>query len=115
MDRRIQELIAWGCDVPSALERMLDDEDFLLDCLNAVLDDPSFDALDAAVAGGDAKAAFTCAHTLKGVLGNVGLTPMYDTVCRLVEPLRAGSCAGLENDLTLLRRYRQRLTQIMGR
>ena len=32
--------------------------------------------------------AFEAAHTLKGVTGNMGLTPLYDAVCTIVEPLR---------------------------
>ena len=34
--------------------------------------------------------AFEAAHTLKGVTGNMGLTPLYDAVCTIVEPLRTG-------------------------
>ena len=34
--------------------------------------------------------AFTAAHTLKGVTANMGLTPLFDRVCAIVEPLRLG-------------------------
>ena len=36
------------------------------------------------------RAAFEAAHTLKGVAGNLGLKPLYDAVCHIVEPLRRG-------------------------
>lgn len=36
----------------------------------------------------DYTAAFEAAHTLKGVVGNMGLTPLYQAVCEIVEPLR---------------------------
>lgn len=36
----------------------------------------------------DYSKAFDCAHTLKGVCGNLGLTPMYEIICRVVEALR---------------------------
>ena len=39
--------------------------------------------------------AFECAHTLKGMLANMGLIPLYDIVVRIVEPLRAGEPAEL--------------------
>lgn len=32
--------------------------------------------------------AFEAAHTLKGVAGNMGLTPIYDVICTMVETLR---------------------------
>lgn len=37
-----------------------------------------------------------CAHTLKGVFANMGITPlMFETVVKIVEPLRAGKNDGL--------------------
>ena len=36
----------------------------------------------------DLDGAFEAAHTLKGVAGNLGLTPLYRSVCAVVEPLR---------------------------
>ena len=38
----------------------------------------------------DLDGAFQAAHTLKGVSGNLGLTPLYEVVCDIVEPLRHG-------------------------
>ena len=38
----------------------------------------------------DLKEAFEAAHALKGVAGNLALDPLYDAVCEIVEPLRAG-------------------------
>ena len=38
----------------------------------------------------DLDGAFQAAHTLKGVSGNLGLTPLYEAVCDIVEPLRHG-------------------------
>jgi HPt (histidine-containing phosphotransfer) domain-containing protein len=35
-------------------------------------------------------AAFDSAHELKGVLANMGLTPLWEDACALVEPLRVG-------------------------
>ena len=39
------------------------------------------------------KEAFEAAHSLKGVLGNLSLTPLYDKVCEITELLRAGEDA----------------------
>lgn len=44
--------------------------------------------LGAAIENQEWRAAFEAAHTLKGVTGNMGLDPLYDAVCNIVEPLR---------------------------
>ena len=49
----------------------------------------NFDRLSEAVDAGDLDAAFEAAHALKGVLGNLSLTPAYDKVCEITELLRA--------------------------
>ena len=46
------------------------------------------EALKAAMAAGDARAAFEAVHALKGSTGNVALTPIYGPVCALTELLR---------------------------
>jgi HPt (histidine-containing phosphotransfer) domain-containing protein len=47
--------------------------------------------LDAAVAAGDAKAAFEAAHGLKGAVGNLALTPIYTPISAITERLRGQS------------------------
>lgn len=91
----LEELRNWGCDVEGALERFVGDEDLYKMCLNTVLEDKSFAGLGEALNAEQVKEAFDCAHTLKGVLANMGLTPMFDITVQIVEPLRAGEVAGL--------------------
>ena len=43
-----------------------------------------------AFAANNREAALNAAHTLKGVLANMGITPLYDIVVQIVEPLRKG-------------------------
>ena len=113
MDRRIEALRGWGCDVESAMERMLGDEEFYIECLTDVLDDPNFRTLNNALDRRETGVAFDSAHTLKGVLINLGLTPMYNAVVEIVEPLRAGRINGLQQKCEELERQRQRLAQIL--
>lgn len=91
MKEIIQKLQNWGCDIKGALERMLNDEDFYIECLYTVLEDTNFDELEKNLKKGNIHEAFEHAHTLKGVLGNMGLTPMYQKTIEIVEPLRIGS------------------------
>ena len=86
----LEKLRAWGCDLDGALERFLGDEELYKSCLPMVAEDESFDGLKEALAEDERKKAFDCAHTLKGVFANMGITPMFDTVEKIVEPLRAG-------------------------
>ena len=88
MDKRIIILEEKGCDIRGALRRMLDDEDFYLECLTSVCSEENFYVLRQRLIDGQTKDAFDCAHALKGVLANLGLTPMFDKVVEIVEPLR---------------------------
>lgn len=51
-------------------------------------EDPTFAQLQSAMAAGDYGEAFRCAHTLKGITGNLSLTSLSDAVGDLVEQLR---------------------------
>lgn len=95
MSDRLDKLSALGCDVQGAMERFLEDEEFYFECYDKVLVDPGFDALKAALEAHDIKKGFDCAHTLKGVLANLGMNSLYDIVVEIVEPLRAGTDTGL--------------------
>ncbi len=76
----LEKLRAWGCDLDGALERFLGDEELYKSCLPMVAEDEAFDGLKEALAEDERKKAFDCAHTLKGVFANMGITPMFDTV-----------------------------------
>lgn len=95
MSALLQELKSWGCDIDGAMERFIGDEELYETCLHTVLEDKAFAGLETALREGKTEEAFDCAHTLKGVLANMGLTPMLDIVVRIVEPLRAGRVENL--------------------
>lgn len=113
MDQRIERLHAMGCDTVEALERMADDEDFYFECLEEALENPGFENLEKALDAGDTQTAFDCAHALKGVLGSVGLTPMFQKTSEIVEPLRAGRCDGLQGPLAELLTLRRQFAGII--
>lgn len=95
MNKLCTELKKWGCDVEGAMKRCLDDEDFYCKLVKTVMRDPSFEMLGTKLEEGDVAQSFDIAHSLKGSLSNVGLTPMYDLVVQIVEPLRGGNIQGL--------------------
>lgn len=98
----LRRLETYGADVRGLTERFMNDMDLYQTCLQMFWDDLSYQHLGEALQAGNCKKAFEAAHTMKGVVANLGLTPLLATVTRLVEPLRAGSCAGLEADYEVL-------------
>ena len=79
----------YGSDYEVTLRRFLGDEIFYLKMLGMLLKDESIQKLNSAIQNGDMTEAFEAAHSLKGIVGNLGLTPLYKAVCAMVEPLRS--------------------------
>lgn len=85
-----QALTAYGADYNAIMERFMSNEAFYIKMIDMLFRDDNLEKMGAALAAGDLSSAFESAHTLKGVAGNMGLTPLYNAVCAIVEPLRAG-------------------------
>lgn len=84
-----QEILkSYGADYTQTMERFLGSESFYLRMLGMLPDDESCAQLGRALDEGNLEDAFRAAHTLKGVAGNLGLKPLYEAVCQIVEPLR---------------------------
>ncbi len=95
MNRVIEALRSWGCDIDGAMERFDDDEELFISFLSDVINEPAVEKLGIELKNHNISAAFDCAHLIKGLLGNMGITPLYDIAVRLVEPLRHGNDEGL--------------------
>lgn len=87
----VDALRASGANVDEGLGRCFNNADFYLRLVRMELADVNFDRLSQAMADGDAQAAFEAAHALKGAVGNLSLTPIYDPLCELTELLRGQS------------------------
>ena len=79
---------AYGAEYESTMKRFLGNEGMYLRLLGMLFQDENKEQLGAALRSGDLEQAFAAAHTLKGVAGNLGLTPLWQAVSTLVEPLR---------------------------
>ena len=115
MEEIFKILEAWGCDVKGALERFLDDKDLYMICLETVIADSNFEKLGAALKEENVLEAFDCAHTLKGVFANLGLTPMFFMAETIVEPLRGGSVDNLDENYKKLLASNEKLKNILGK
>ena len=85
----IDDLIAYGANVDEGLSRCMGNEGFYLRLVESLKGEQGFDALKAALDAGNLREAFETAHALKGVLGNLSITPLYEPVSELTEYLRA--------------------------
>lgn len=88
MSKLLNELENYGVDLTVTLARFIDDEDFYVECLDAFLEDKSFQELKASIDKKNYSEAFSFAHTIKGVVANLGITKLFDLICILVESLR---------------------------
>lgn len=84
----IEKLRNYGADVDDGLRRCFNAEDFYLELVKSVVPDTRIDALDAAINANDLDTAFELAHALKGMYGNLSLTPLCEPVIEITELLR---------------------------
>ena len=85
----IDKLNEFGADTADGLARCCGMEALYLKLVNMIPGEENFDKLASALEAGDLDAAFSAAHGLKGVLGNLSLTPMCKIVNEMTELLRA--------------------------
>lgn len=85
----IDSLKEYGANVEEGLARCLNKEDFYLKMVNLGLADERFEKLGDILAAKDLDAAFEAVHALKGVIGNLALTPLYEPINKMTELLRA--------------------------
>lgn len=89
MDERFrQQLEESGADVEATLKRFMGNDAIYLKFLGKFPNDPNYANLGTNMESGNFEEAYKCAHALKGVVGNLGLTPIFDNVSILVEELR---------------------------
>lgn len=84
----LDALRAYGANTGEGMARCMNNEAFYLRMVGMALNDKNFDALTAAINAGNATAAFEASHALKGSIGNLSLTPIYQPLCELTELLR---------------------------
>lgn len=84
----LNNLRAFGADVDDGMNRCMNNEELFLRLVNMAAEEPNYTILKESLAEGDLKTAFEAAHSLKGFLGNLGLTPLYDAAVELTELLR---------------------------
>ena len=108
----IENLREFGADVDAGLARCMNNEPFYLRLVGKAMEDQSFDKLKEALDAKDLDAAFEYAHGLKGVLGNLSLTPIYTPVCEITELLRSRTEKDYSQELGKILSARERLVHL---
>ncbi len=88
--KQLRALALRETDVEGALRRLYGNEELYKTCLIQFLDDPTMGELNAAGAAKAWDDAFTAAHALKWLAGNLGFVPLMHDVGRLVTIIRSG-------------------------
>lgn len=84
----IENLKLFGANVDEGLQRCMNNEAFYLKLVSRFLEDKTFDKLKENIESGNLEEAFKASHALKGVLGNLSLTSLYDIIYEMTELLR---------------------------
>lgn len=119
MSALIEKLKEFGCseeDLSRAVERFLNNDAFYERCFTKYLADTSFKSLGEALKTNNVADIFNHAHTLKGVTANMGITPVYDEVCIIVEAVRDSSIVpeGLDVHYQNIMGYHEKLQKMVG-
>ena len=85
----IEKLKEFGANTEEGLGRCYGNEALYLRLVNMIPAEANFDKLKDSLEQGNLDSAFEAAHALKGVLGNLSLTPMFEQCCEITELLRA--------------------------
>lgn len=84
----LENLKEFGVDVDGAVARFVGKKDLYIKFLVKFLQDTSFDGLRDSIEKQEYPQAFEYAHSLKGVCGNLNLSPLTEQVSELTEILR---------------------------
>ena len=98
----IEKLKEYGANVEEGLARCLNNEAFYLRLVLKTIDDNRVSVLENAINNKEYKQAFELAHSLKGVYGNLSLSPLFNIVCEITELLRANKDIDYSNYLEKL-------------
>ena len=82
-----------GADVETGLSRCVGKEDLYLKLVNMGLGDTKFEELGTVLQSNDLDQAFKICHALKGVIGNLAITPLYEALSKMTEKLRNNEAA----------------------
>ena len=92
-DILLHKLNTYGMDVTGTMARFGGNEALMMRFLLGFPKDQTMDSLRDAMASGDREAQKVASHSLKGLSGNLGLTPVFEASSAMMNALRASEDA----------------------
>ena len=89
-DKQQRSLTVRDTDVQGAIKRFCGNEALYVSCLQMFLEDTTIEDLKRAIEAQSWDEAFTAAHALKGLAGNMGFVPLMHSTGQLVVLIRGG-------------------------
>ena len=108
----IEALQNAGVNTQEGLARCLNNEQFYLSLIQKALAGDDCERLKSAIEAGDLEGAFSIAHNLKGMMGNLALTPVYEPVVQMTELLRSRTQTDYSTYLETITENRQMLLSL---
>lgn len=103
-----------GMDLQQTLGRFVGNEGLLFKFLGKFKSDASYTQLADAMEQNDLEMAFHAAHTLKGVVGNLGLGTLFDTTSDVVELLRTQDMPSAQEQFPAVRDAYENVKQTLS-
>ena len=110
----LDSLKEYGADVEKGLGICMNNKDFYFTLVKMIPQEKNFDALKKAVEENDMKGAFEAAHALKGVTGNLALTPLFDALAEITELLRPLEETDCSEALNKILEEKEKLEEIIN-
>ena len=85
----IDDLKRFGANTEEGIKRCMGNEAFYIRLVKMMPKDQNFGILYDSIERGDLDSAFEAAHALKGSLGNLSITTLYEPVQQITELLRS--------------------------
>ncbi len=108
----LEALKDFGADTEKGLAMCMGNEALYLRLVGSVPGESRFDDLAKALEAGNYDAAFDAAHALKGVLGNLSLTPLFDKASEITELLRSRTDMDYSSLLAQLTDSKEKLAKL---
>ena len=96
MQKVCEDLQAAGVDLERVMGRFMGNEELYIKYLKRFMDDESFQNMQSMFQQGNLEETFKAAHTLKGLIANLGLDGIMHSVSPITEKLRNGSDEGVK-------------------
>ena len=109
----LEKLQEFGVDTKEGLNRCMNMEAFYFKMINMGLSNEYFDTLGKALEENNLDEAFEAAHALKGVIGNLALTPIYKPLADMTELLRAKKSADYVKIYKPIKEIRDKMLQLL--